>query len=182
MHKPIYLSHGCQVQTWYDRHTRSWVTALKDMEGNQIGDASYDGDKDGIQLSRQAMVDRHKWEYGNVGHEIISALYAELMSNGHIPHVFDIRLEVVTGTTRILIHTDHSISTNITILVNCSTLLMMFRPNASTIRYEKFELSLDDPDSFNVPNVIEHIKIIIENCPSDKVLREENRRHRRVSY
>lgn len=33
------------IDTWYDRHTRSWVVQLKDREGNQIGEAEYVGNK-----------------------------------------------------------------------------------------------------------------------------------------
>lgn len=45
------------VDTWYDRHTRSWVVQLKDRDGNQIGDAEYVGnthDRDRIVNMMQA--------------------------------------------------------------------------------------------------------------------------------
>jgi hypothetical protein len=35
------------VDRWYDRHQRSWVVVRKDAEGNQIGDAFYDGVRKG---------------------------------------------------------------------------------------------------------------------------------------
>lgn len=40
------LHFGWEIETWYDRHTRLYVTQLK-FEGNQIGDAIY-GTKDGV--------------------------------------------------------------------------------------------------------------------------------------
>ena len=39
------------VESWYDRHTRSHITQLKDGCGNQIGDAAYDGTKAGRDIS-----------------------------------------------------------------------------------------------------------------------------------
>jgi hypothetical protein len=39
------------TESWYDRHTRSYVTQLKDECGNQIGDAAYDGTKAGRDIS-----------------------------------------------------------------------------------------------------------------------------------
>lgn len=44
------------VQTWYDRKTRSWVTQLKDGEGNQVGDAQYDAAHDSVVISRGALL------------------------------------------------------------------------------------------------------------------------------
>lgn len=35
------------VERWYDKHQRSWVVQLMDKYGNQIGNAHYDGDKQG---------------------------------------------------------------------------------------------------------------------------------------
>lgn len=34
---------GGSVETWYDKPTRSWVSQIKDTNGNQIGDAEYTG-------------------------------------------------------------------------------------------------------------------------------------------
>lgn len=34
-----------RVSTWYDRHTRSYVSQLVDAAGRPVGDASYDGTK-----------------------------------------------------------------------------------------------------------------------------------------
>jgi len=31
------------VETWYDRHSRNYITQTKDVEGNQLGDALYAG-------------------------------------------------------------------------------------------------------------------------------------------
>ncbi|CAB5224476.1 AdoMet_MTases domain containing protein [uncultured Caudovirales phage] len=44
------------VDTWYDRPTRSWVTQRLDAEGNQIGDASYDGTQEDAKRSHASMV------------------------------------------------------------------------------------------------------------------------------
>jgi len=33
------------IDQWYDKSSRSWVTQLKDEAGNQIGEAAYDGNK-----------------------------------------------------------------------------------------------------------------------------------------
>jgi hypothetical protein len=45
------------VQSWYDRHTRMWVTQRKDREGNQIGDADYDQTKAGMSLAHTWKID-----------------------------------------------------------------------------------------------------------------------------
>jgi len=34
---------GGLVETWYDKPTRSWVSQIKDANGNQIGSAEYTG-------------------------------------------------------------------------------------------------------------------------------------------
>lgn len=34
---------GGKVETWYDKPTRSWVTQVKDADGNQVGEAEYTG-------------------------------------------------------------------------------------------------------------------------------------------
>jgi len=41
------------VDQWYDHHTRSWVTQLKDSEGNQVGEAEYDGTRESAEVSRE---------------------------------------------------------------------------------------------------------------------------------
>lgn len=48
------------IDTWYDRHTRSYVVQLKDREGNQLGEAEYYGNKD----DRDRAVDRIQWQLG----------------------------------------------------------------------------------------------------------------------
>ncbi len=49
---PIQLDGGYVVETWYNRHARAWVTALKDKDGNQIGDAMYDGNRVAVPHTR----------------------------------------------------------------------------------------------------------------------------------
>ena len=39
-------NEGLSVETWYDRQVRSWLTQIKDPEGNQIGNAFWSGSKD----------------------------------------------------------------------------------------------------------------------------------------
>lgn len=41
---------GHTIETWYDRHTRSWISQLKDPNGAQLGDAEYAGTKAGIAI------------------------------------------------------------------------------------------------------------------------------------
>lgn len=68
------LSNGYYIDSWWDRFTRSWVTQLKDMDGNEI-DCSYSGNKedrdfeiasyeelykDGIEEIDEAMVKKKK--------------------------------------------------------------------------------------------------------------------------
>lgn len=43
-----------KIESWYDRKTRSYVTKKLDAEGNQIGDANYDGTKAGRDASVKA--------------------------------------------------------------------------------------------------------------------------------
>ena len=35
------------IDTWFDKTSRCWITAKKDADGNQIGDAEISGDKVG---------------------------------------------------------------------------------------------------------------------------------------
>jgi hypothetical protein len=44
------------VDTWYDSGSRSWVTQRLDAEGNQIGDANYDGTQEDAKRSHASMV------------------------------------------------------------------------------------------------------------------------------
>jgi hypothetical protein len=43
--KNIALAHGQYIETWYARKTRSYVTQLKDEQGNQVGEAYYGGSR-----------------------------------------------------------------------------------------------------------------------------------------
>jgi Tfp pilus assembly protein PilX len=52
-------ANGNTVESWYDRKTKSYVTATKDQEGNQIGDAEYDGGKKSRAFSVNEMVKRN---------------------------------------------------------------------------------------------------------------------------
>lgn len=61
----ILLPGGWRVETWYDRHTRNWVSQLKDDNGNQVGDATYDAGGNGkaISRSRRMLCDRHREKF-----------------------------------------------------------------------------------------------------------------------
>lgn len=48
------------VDTWYDSGSRSWVTQRLDAEGNQIGDANYDGTQEDAKRSHADMVSDSK--------------------------------------------------------------------------------------------------------------------------
>lgn len=48
------------VETWYDRKTRSYVTVRKNALGDQVGDASYDGDRESAKLAHRWMVNGPK--------------------------------------------------------------------------------------------------------------------------
>lgn len=43
------------ITTWYDRHTRQWVTQAKDAQGNQIGGAIYSGTKADAKLAEKEL-------------------------------------------------------------------------------------------------------------------------------
>jgi len=58
MNKSIALDGGWSVQSWYDNKTRTWVSQLKDHEGNQVGDACFDGTSSGVKSSQKSLVDR----------------------------------------------------------------------------------------------------------------------------
>ncbi len=45
MNRVYYFKDGTTVSTWWDKHSRNWITAVKDEEGNQIGDADFAGCK-----------------------------------------------------------------------------------------------------------------------------------------
>jgi hypothetical protein len=34
------------VETWFDRSSRNWITQIKDLDGNQVGDALFAGRRD----------------------------------------------------------------------------------------------------------------------------------------
>ena len=48
------------IDTWYDRHTRSYVIQIKDRAGNQLGNAIYVGNK----KDRDREIDRIQWQTG----------------------------------------------------------------------------------------------------------------------
>ena len=66
MFKRIKLEGGWFIETWYNQHSMSWVSALKDSEGTQIGDACYDGHSDSVPSSRNSLIDRYANESGFV--------------------------------------------------------------------------------------------------------------------
>lgn len=39
------IHSNLSVETWYDCHSKNWVTQAKDAKGNQIGDSQYSGGK-----------------------------------------------------------------------------------------------------------------------------------------
>ncbi len=45
-----------QVDTWWDRYSRNWITQVKDMDGNQIGDADYSGNRYGADITHERTV------------------------------------------------------------------------------------------------------------------------------
>jgi hypothetical protein len=56
--KPTYAeSTAFFVETWYSRQTRSYVTQLKDLNLDQIGDAVYTGNKTSALRAHQQTVD-----------------------------------------------------------------------------------------------------------------------------
>lgn len=48
------------IESWYDRKSRNWITQVKDHEGNQIGDAHYNGTKSGKQYSEKMLKKEHQ--------------------------------------------------------------------------------------------------------------------------
>lgn len=42
----IICNNGNTVESWYDSRTHSWVTQVRDANGNQVGDANYSGNRD----------------------------------------------------------------------------------------------------------------------------------------
>lgn len=56
--KPTYdYPTGFFVETWYSRYTRSYVTQLKDLNLDQIGEAVYTGDKTSALNAHKQVVD-----------------------------------------------------------------------------------------------------------------------------
>lgn len=51
---------------WAKSPHRSWVTVAKDADGNQIGDASYDGDRTNRDYARVQLAKEHHLPYGNM--------------------------------------------------------------------------------------------------------------------
>lgn len=45
-----------EVDTWYDRYTKSWVVQRKDSFGNQVGDADY------VYSKREALLLKKEYE------------------------------------------------------------------------------------------------------------------------
>ena len=48
--------NGNIVDRWYDRLTKSFVTAVKDCQGNQVGDADYSGNKQCAAYAKAKMI------------------------------------------------------------------------------------------------------------------------------
>lgn len=47
---------GLWVDSWYDRAIRSWIVAVKDREGNQVGDADYEPQKRFVDTTAKRML------------------------------------------------------------------------------------------------------------------------------
>ena len=45
------------IESWYDQQSRSFVTQLKDQQGNQIGEAAYDGNSKSRTVSVNEFID-----------------------------------------------------------------------------------------------------------------------------
>lgn len=56
MNRVYYFKDGTTVSTWWDKHSRNWITAVKDEEGNQIGDADFAGCKETALANHNARV------------------------------------------------------------------------------------------------------------------------------
>lgn len=41
------------VEQWYDRGTRSWITRIVNALGHQVGDAAYDGNRTSAAVSKR---------------------------------------------------------------------------------------------------------------------------------
>ena len=51
---PAFDEKIVRIETWYDRHTRLWVTEKLNKDGYQIGDAIYTyGKKDAMSLTKE---------------------------------------------------------------------------------------------------------------------------------
>lgn len=50
-----YFSDDSYVETWWDRHSRNYITVYCDKQRNQLGDADYSGHKTDAKLT-------HEWK------------------------------------------------------------------------------------------------------------------------
>lgn len=50
------LKDGTEVETWYDRRSRNWITVHKDKIGNQIGDADFASNSKTASVNHKAAV------------------------------------------------------------------------------------------------------------------------------
>lgn len=60
----IVFTDKSMITTWYDENTKSYVTQLIDPNGNQVGDAQYDGNTDDMLASRKFMMKDKMKELG----------------------------------------------------------------------------------------------------------------------
>ncbi len=44
------------VETWFDRSSRNWITQIKDLDGNQVGDAMFAGRRDSAAVNHSDAV------------------------------------------------------------------------------------------------------------------------------
>ena len=52
------LEDGTEVETWYDRRSRNWITVRKDKSGNQIGDADFAGNSKTAAFNHKAAINK----------------------------------------------------------------------------------------------------------------------------
>lgn len=61
-YQDLALPNGFTLTTWYDHNTRSWITRVLDAEGNQVGNAEYDGHRAGVDFSRKLFFSKYQQE------------------------------------------------------------------------------------------------------------------------
>ena len=62
MKRKTICKNGNTVLRWYDRRTRSTVIQTLDVDGNQIGDADYSGNKKSADFAHAAILKKNNEE------------------------------------------------------------------------------------------------------------------------